>query len=175
MAGDWSTVSFKKYVSDKRKITRKKHSLESDLYPAEGHRSCHIKHNNYNYIYCIGGSRHEAESLWELSKDIVVYKFYSSNDEMWLEDTTILKGDSMQGSKFQALTYPAVVGYIEDGITTLFVHGGLSVSTFQPTAELYVIKHGLDKKGAATCRVYLPSKSTSPMMTQANCISGIPP
>lgn len=170
---EWNIISFKKFLSDKRKITCKKHSLETDIYPSDGHRSFLVQYNNYSLLYCIGGSRHEAESL---SKDILIYKFATSkdSDDMWLDETIILKGDMMKGAKFHPVTYPAVTGWLEDGLTTMVVHGGLVISSFRPTSDTYIIQHKVGSK-SASASVHLSSKPEGALLSRSKLMDGSPP
>jgi hypothetical protein len=171
MASAWEVVSFKKYVSDKRKITRKKHSMETDIYPAEGHRSVIIKDHQSQYLYCVGGSRHDSETVWEMSKDIIKFEFHVGDRDMYLLNTDIIKSESMSGANLPALTYPAVCGWAEGGRASILIHGGLSITEYKPIMDMYLISNRLKDKHS-TCKVYLGSQPESTLLQNAARMEG---
>lgn len=168
----WEVVSFKRYVSDKRKITRKKHAMETDLYPAEGHRTVHAKDGSSQYLYCIGGSRHESESLLESSKDIIKYKFHVETTDMYLSECNILSSQHMHGGQLPALTHPAVCGWVEDSYAKLLVHGGINISGYSPINDVFLLQNKLNDNRNSQCTVHLGYRPDSAMLQHSNVIQG---
>ena len=122
-----------------RRITRKSAASDDfNFFPPEGHVSLPI--NSYTYLY-FGGARRGQESTWNMSRNIYKISFIVDDNDVNVDFISEIK---LSGGQFPQLQSSA--GFYVSAENCLFVWGGLNLSCFSMSNELYIVKLN-DNKG----------------------------
>ena len=148
---NFSFVTLHQYMSDKRKVSRKKTILnykQEQLFIPEGHSSC-ILWEKINEdrdqageksigIAFIGGVRYTEPSTWELGNSLTVLDCHVSENDVEVKNCILVGADQMIGSSLYSLQGSSMVNFRDTNENTysIFLWGGVNTKTMSCMSEL---------------------------------------
>ena len=158
---DFEFIPLHKYMSDNRKVSRKKHILnyrQEQLFVPEGHCSCVLwettsivegqdEREKSVGIALFGGARHTGPSTWELGNALTILQCSVSKDDVEMKSCVVITAEKIRGSTLYPLQESTMVNFLDKDNENpnneeyfIFMWGGLNTKTINCTSELVELK-----------------------------------
>ena len=124
---DFEFIPLHEYMSDNRKVSRKKHILnyrQEQLFVPEGHCSCVLwettsivegqdEREKSVGIALFGGARHTEPSTWELGNALTILQCSVSKDDVEMKSCVVITAEKIRGSTLYPLQGSTMVNFLD--------------------------------------------------------------